>query len=156
MSWRAVFLVLSGSLAVLGITAQDAAVHATIEQTASTNRAGLKLTIDPTGSAAVEPQDAPMRKTNVDAQLSNRLFEDLKAIGPLSSLPKTHCMKSVSFGTSLYLTYNGETSPDLSCSASPDSKVGRLQKDVRELMQAAHATPNVRRHPRFTSTLPPK
>jgi hypothetical protein len=125
--------------------------QAIIENTGSTNSAGVKLIVGPSGAAEVQPRNAEARKTNVDARLSERLFQDLKSIGPLSALPRAHCMKSVSFGTSLYIEYNGERSPDLNCPVAADSKLAILQKDARDLMEAAHAKPRVGpRTPIFT------
>ena len=135
--------VLIGLSATLLSAAQTSPEQATIEQTGSTNTLGVRMTVTPGGTAHVQQQGLTTRETNVQSQLSQRLFEDLKTVGPLSDLPKTHCVKSVSFGTSLYLKYNGQTSPDLSCPAPPDSKVAILKKDVRDLMQAAHATPPI-------------
>src|SRR5581483_620069 len=123
--------------------AEAAPQQVTIEDTGSTNRTGVKLIVNGSGEVEVQPHDAESRKTSVDTRLCDRLLQDLKAVGSLSALPRTHCIKSVSFGSSLYLEFNGERSPDLSCPAAPDSKVGLLQKDVHELMEAAHATPKV-------------
>jgi hypothetical protein len=77
----------------------------------------------------------------INSDLADRLFRDLKAFSPLSPFPATHCVKSVSFGTSLYVEYNGERSPDLNCPAPPGSKLAQLQKDVNEIMQAVHWKP---------------
>lgn len=129
--------------------------QATIIDTGSTNRPGVKMIVNTLGSAEVQARDAESHKTNVDAHLCERLFQDLKSAGSLSAIPPVHCAKSVSFGSSLYIEFNGERSPDLNCPAPPDSKVATLQKDARDLMDAAHA--NTRIHPRtFTTTIPHK
>lgn len=122
------------------MAASDTAQQAVIENTGSTNTAGVKLIVNRSGTAEVQQRDAEPRKATLDQQLTQSLFEDLNSIGPLSALPRTHCMKSVSFGTSLYVEYNGERSPDLSCPAPADSKLAILQKHVRDLMTAAHAS----------------
>jgi hypothetical protein len=133
-------------------SAQPAPQQATVIDTGSTNVPGVTMTINALGAAEVRPRDAEARKTSVDAHLSERLFQDLQSAGPLSALPKPHCFKSVSFGSSLYVEFNGERSPDLNCPAGADSKLAALQKDVRDLMEAAHATPKL--HPRiFTTTV---
>lgn len=113
------------------------------------------MTVHASGAAEVQPRDAEARKTNIDAHLATRLFEDVKSAGPLSALPKPRCFKSVSFGSSLYLEVNGERSPDLNCPASPNSKLAALQKDVRDVIDAAHATPSTRSRI-FTTTVPHK
>ena len=142
MKWR---LTLSFLIALMGWGKVCAEEQATIEQAGSTNTGPVKMTVSPAGKARVYSHNSAGRTANVDAVLSQRLFDDLKAAGPLSALPPVHCMKSASFGTSLFLTYNGETSPDLSCPAAANSQLGPLQRDVRDLMQAAHATPHSRR-----------
>ena len=116
------------------------AQQATIEDTGSTNIPGMKLTVNSAGLAEVRQRGAAAQKLNIEPQIANRLFEDLKAIGSLNALPRTHCMKSVSFGSSLYVQFNGEQSPDLNCPTTPDSKLAMLQKDVRELMRVARAS----------------
>lgn len=139
----------------LAVIAQTTPQQATIEDTGSTNMAGVKMIVNPSGTAEVQPRNAQSRKTTVDVHLSERLFQDLKSVGPLSALPPVHCIKSVSFGSSLYVEFNGERSPDLTCPAQPDSKLAMLQKDVHDLMDAAHATPRIgsRVH---VFTVPPK
>jgi hypothetical protein len=128
---------------------EPASEQVTIESTGSTNAPGVKLLVSPSGSAEVQPRHAEARRTTVKAELANRLFEDLKSIGPLSALPPVHCIKSVSFGTSLYVEYEGERSPDLNCPVDANSKLGTLQKDARELMQAAHAKPRAGPRPKI-------
>ena len=132
--------VLSVLIPLILMAADNSAQQAIIENTGSTNAAGVKLIVKRSGAAEVQPRNAESRNTTVDQQLTQRLFEDLNSIGPLSVLPRTHCMKSVSFGTALYIEYNGERSPDLSCPPTADSKLAILQKDVRDLMAAAHAS----------------
>ena len=113
------------------------------------------MTVNVSGAAEIQPRDSEAHKTNIDAHLSERLFEDLKSVGALSALPKSHCFKSVSFGSSLYLEVDGERSPDLNCPAPPDSKLAVLQKDVRDLLDAAHAM--LQTQPRtFRTTIPHK
>jgi hypothetical protein len=137
------------------LAAEASPQQVTIEDTGSTNRPGVKLIVTSTGAAQVEIRDAEARKTNIDTRLCDRLFQDLKSAGSLGGLPRTHCMKSVSFGSSLYMEFNGERSPDLSCPAAQDSKVAILQKDARDVMEAAHATPKMT--PRtFIYTVPRK
>ncbi|SRR5579875_1349316 len=134
---------------------QPAPTQATIIDTGSTNRPGLTITVNPSGKAEIQPRDGETQKTSFDAHLCARLFEALKAAGPLSALPKVHCMKSVSFGSSLYVEFNGERSPDLNCPAPADSKLAGLQKDVRALMDAAQPASRTRVRT-FTTTIPHK
>jgi hypothetical protein len=58
---------------------------------------------------------------------------------PLSKLPKTACAKSVSFGTSQYVFFKGERSPDL-CGYG-DEKVATLKGDLAKIMSTASFPP---------------
>ena len=119
--------------------------QATIEMTGSTNTAPMKLTVSSAGSALVHVRQSGEVTNRLEAQVSSRLFDDLQSIGSLKALPRTHCIKSASFGTSLFVEFNGEQSPDLNCPAPAGSKTALLKKDVEELMQATHATPRMAR-----------
>jgi hypothetical protein len=123
----------------IAMLAAEQTQRATIIDTGSTNSAGMTLVVNAGGSTKVRPEGAEPHTVSLDPRLSDRLFKDLQSAGHLSDLPRPHCMKSVSFGSSLYVEFNGERSPDLNCPASADSKLSALQKDVREIMQAAHA-----------------
>ena len=125
-------------LMTIGLSQADNTQQATIQDTGSTNVAGVTLIVNDGGSTKVQPHGAEAHTVSLDSKLSQRFFEDLKSAGSLSALPHAHCMKSISFGSSLYIEFNGERSPDLNCPAPPDSKLSVLQKDVREIMQAAH------------------
>jgi len=100
----------------------------------STNRPGLTVTVDQTGNATVEPRNAQAQTTTLAAELSNQLMSDVKAAGTLSALPAQHCPKSVSFGSRLYLEFNGDRSPDLSCSPQSDPRAAALQKDANTIL----------------------
>ncbi len=65
-----------------------------------------------------------------------RLYSDLNAAQPLSSLPEPRCMKSVSFGTTLTLQFNGQKTPDLSCGDGGNSSLRALIRDVKEVVAA--------------------
>lgn len=117
--------------------------QATVEMSGSTNTAPMKLTISSAGAALVHVRQSGAVHNNLEAQVSSKLFEDLQSIGSLNALPRSHCMKSASFGTSLYIEFNGEQSPDLNCPAPAGSKTATLKKDVDDIMQATHATPRV-------------
>ncbi len=155
MRSRVVLSVLIPLSAAVSAAAQTTPQQVTIENTGSTNMPGVKLVVSPAGTAEVQPRDAEPRKANVDQHLCDQLFQDLKSISSLSALPRTHCVKSVSFGSSLFVEFNGERSPDLNCPAAPNSKVALLQKDAQALMDAAHATPRMRPHV-FVTTVPRK
>jgi hypothetical protein len=100
----------------------------------STNRAGATITIDEVGNATVEQRGSEPQSTKLAAELCQRFIRDVKAAGPLSALPPQHCPKSVSFGSSLYVAFNGDRSPDISCSPQKDPRSAALQKDANEIL----------------------
>jgi len=73
---------------------------------------------------------------NIPASLAEKIFGDVEAARPLSDLPKAHCAKSVSFGTSRYVFFKGERSPDL-C-GHDNEKIEALEGDLAKIMSAAH------------------
>src|ERR1051325_11677971 len=65
-------------------------------------------------------------------ELVQKFFSDLRAARPLSQLElETPCAKSISFGTSTYISYKGELSPDLSCST--DQRATVLVEDIKSM-----------------------
>jgi hypothetical protein len=109
----------------------------TIINTGSTNVPGMNVKLETSGpEATIERRDGSKEKITLAQEMCSRLLEDLKAAGPLNELPVKHCMKSVSFGTSLFIEYNGVRSPDLSCTQS-DTRAAALKKDAVEIMSTA-------------------
>jgi hypothetical protein len=78
------------------------------------------------------PSDQP---GSISASLAEKIFGDVEAARPLSALPKTRCAKSVSFGTSQYVFFKGEKSPDL-CGFD-NEKVETLKGDLAKIMSTA-------------------
>ena len=114
-----------------------------IEDSGSTNRPGLRVSVDQQGHATVEPRFGETRKVQLSQQLCDQLMRDLKQTGPLSELPARHCVKSVSFGSSLFVEYGGHRSPDLTCPAAEDSPTIALKKDAQDILQAAREAAGV-------------
>ena len=83
-----------------------------------------------------EPFD---QQGNIPASLAEKIFGDVEAARPLSELPKTRCAKSVSFGTSQYVFFKGERSPDL-CGFD-NEKIQMLKGDLAKIMSGAHFDP---------------
>ncbi len=111
--------------------------EATIVDTGSTNTPGKRVTLDNTGeSVTIEPREGPKQTTKVARKLCEQLMKDLQAAGPLDSLPATHCMKSASFGSKLYLEFNGVRSPDISCPEQSDQRTAALKKDAMDILDA--------------------
>jgi hypothetical protein len=116
---------------------------AVIENTGSTNTQGYRITISATGKAeymATERRgsvvEGKAQSVTVGASLAQRLLRDLKAAMPLSTLPVRHGMKSASFGTSTYVEYQGQRSPDLSFPGN--AKAQALHDDAGDIARALH------------------
>lgn len=102
----------------------------------STNRPGITVRLDKTGDATVEQRNSAPQSMKLDAHLCERLMRDVAAAGVLSALPEKHCMKSVSFGSRLYVEFKGDRSPDLSCPFQSDPRARALQQDANEILRA--------------------
>ncbi len=114
-----------------------ASAQVTVIDTGSTNVAGMNVTLESSGpQAMVEPRGGSPQKITLTHVMCNRLMQDLKAAGPLKDLPAVHCMKSVSFGTSTFIEFNGDRSPDLSCRQT-DPRLLALKKDASDILAAA-------------------
>ena len=96
----------------------------------------MRITFDHDGHATVEQRNSEARHVKLREHLCNQFMRDLKAAGPLSALPARHCMKSASFGSRLFIEFNGERSPDLSCPGQQDPRSDALQKDAQQILQA--------------------
>ncbi len=110
--------------------------EATIIDTGSTNRPGLRVTFDREGHATVARREEVWHIQLPD-HLCNRFMRDVNAAEPLHDLPTRHCMKSASFGSSMFIEFNGARTRDLSCSPQPDARAAALQKDANEILQQA-------------------
>jgi len=91
---------------------------AVILDSGSTNTSGYRIVVTRSGHA--EYVVGSTRATGeIPASAAARFFTDLSHAMPLSALPVERCMKSASFGTSLYLWWHGSRSPDVSCPGDP-------------------------------------
>jgi hypothetical protein len=129
---------------------------ATIVDSGSTNRAGFSITVDRSGNAEVNVRPRrfgalaergtgqaaappkPVQRT-LPKNLVETFYADLKAAGPLGSLPAVHCAKSASFGSTLTVTLGDEQSPDLSCGDGGNAAVRDLIGVVRQIVALANA-----------------
>ena len=116
--------------------------QATVEDTGSTNRAGLSVTFDREGHATVNPRNGEPQHVTLPEPLCKRFMQNLEAAGPLTELPAVRCVKSVSFGSRTFVEFNGGRSPDLSCPSS-DARSQLLQRDANEVLQAAREAANI-------------
>jgi hypothetical protein len=113
---------------------------AVILNTGSTNSTGYRIVVQSDGNAEYVMASERAR-TSVSRALALRFFSDLKA-APLQSVAHAQCMKSASFGTSLFVWWNHERSPDLSCAADAHGRT--LAQDARAIEQALDISGSVR------------
>jgi hypothetical protein len=124
----------------LSVTATlHAADSAVIVNSGSTNTAGFRIAVDPSGDAQYtatsrksEPKAAA--QTHVPDALVKRLYSDLDAAKPLASLPHPRCIKSASFGTRLTIEFGDSETPDLSCGDGDNAKLRALIRDAQEIV----------------------
>ncbi len=104
---------------------------AVIMNTGSTNANGYRIVIQQHGAA--EYVVGYRRATaTVTGDLTKKFFDDLAAAAPLDQLPSHPCMKSVSFGTSLFVWWSAHgRSPDLSCPT--DSRGSAVRNDAQRI-----------------------
>lgn len=149
MSTRSKFLILGAAgILLAALAAQAKPSHAkrptpavrtaVITNSGSTNTVGYEIVVSSNGKARYNGHPS-----HVGPAQAARLFHDLDAAGPLSNLKVNHGPKSASFGTSTYITYKTERSPDLSFGG--DAHAAALKADIDAIIQALHVT-NTPRH----------
>jgi hypothetical protein len=132
---------LLGLLTTLSLQIKTAeGVRATIIDTGSTNRPGLQITLDASGNARVESQGMEPHAVRLNSRLCREFINTIQSIASLHELPAAHCMKSVSFGSSLFIEYNGKQTPDLNCPVQQDPKADALKKQALEILKTVKAT----------------
>lgn len=128
--------------------------QATIIDSGSTNRPGLRVTVDRQGHAIIIEKSGETHRVELSPSMCAAFLHQVRNAVPLNNIPARHCFKSVSFGSSLFIEYQGERSPDLSCPGASNSETATLQKEAREILQAAQSAAGVRQHRIFTSVKP--
>jgi hypothetical protein len=111
----------------------------TVIDTGSTNRIGFQVTLDETGSAQVQPRTGESHQVKLDQAASARFLHAVKAAGTLRDLPATHCAKSASFGSKLFVEVGDDRSPDLSCPTQDNAQVEALKQQATEILQHAQS-----------------
>lgn len=111
---------------------------ATIANSGSTNAPGWSLTLRSDGKGSVDG-----RRFTVPLPLAQRFFADVTAARG-AAIAGRPCMKSVSFGTRLTVSWHGWISPDLSCPAGSQSAAA-LGQDVFRIVQIAQPPQGLRR-----------
>lgn len=136
---------------LMATTPQDEYRLAMIVNSGSTNRAGFRVTIGQSGAAEWtstprklgspgqrQEQPETIQRTLPRATV-DRFFADLATAKPLTSLPPAHCMKSVSFGSTLTITFGAEQTPDLSCGDGGNPAMRDLIRDANEIVALLQA-----------------
>lgn len=94
---------------------------AVILNTGSTNFAGYRVVLQRSGSAEYI-YGARRATATIDKSIASKFFEDAQRGMPLSKLQVAPCMKSASFGSSTFVWWRTERSPDLSCASDANSR----------------------------------
>lgn len=114
-----------------------ASEQVTIIDSGSTNVRGLTIVLDESGNGTVQARGGTKQIVKVPAELCETLLGDVKTAGPLDAIPVNRCMKSISFGTSLFIEFNGTRSKDLSCRAQADERAANLKRDAEQILNFA-------------------
>jgi len=109
----------------------------TITTTGSTNTVGMEVTLDGADNASIRPQSEAARQVKLTSSAVAAFTKALDVAGPLHALPANHCMKSASFGSSLFVSRGTDRSPDLSCPEQSDSRTAAIKKQAEDILQAA-------------------
>ncbi len=121
----------------------------TIIETGSTNTRGFEITVDDGENASIQSQAEPIRHFKLNATVASDFSKAVASAGPLHALTATHCMKSASFGSSLFITRGDDRSPDLSCPVQSDRVAADLKKRAEDIVQTAQKTAGLRTFRRF-------
>jgi hypothetical protein len=109
---------------------------AVILRTASTDTACKRFLVAPSGQVSFTIGNRTGKAT-LTPPLTQKFFEAIRAAEPLSKLPiQLNCVKSVSFGTSTFVSLDSEKSPDLSCPGN--AKAQQLFDDSNAILNAVH------------------
>jgi hypothetical protein len=118
---------------------------AVIVNSGSTNTAGFRIAVPQSGEAeytpaprrVIRPSSGPPAETHLQLpdSLVKRLYADLDAAKPFSSLPTQRCAKSASFGTMLTIALGFQETPDLSCGGGDSEKLKALLRDANDIVK---------------------
>jgi hypothetical protein len=108
---------------------------AVIMRTGSTNTSGYRIVVQRSGASEYITSSGRASAT-IPMALAGKFFADFASASPLRNVGRVGCMKSASFGTSLFIWWNHERSPDLTCSA--DARGRMLLDDATNIAQSLH------------------
>ncbi len=138
------FATLSTALAIATCVAAAPPDSAAIVDSGSTNAYGYTINVSSDGKGSVtlqrrgEPVGSAPKAFTIPAATTAKFFTDVAAAkkGNAATVP---CMKSASFGSSIHVSWQGWTSPDLTC--PPKDSLGQaLIADVDAIRHAAGVT----------------
>jgi hypothetical protein len=111
-----------------------------ITNSGSTNSPGYTLTINKDGSGSIKYEKGTWYfKTYTDKTFSTGTFDSshlaaiLAQIKDVGTIPSHGCARSISFGSTTSITYDGKTSSDISCLSKND---GKVFQDLRDAVQS--------------------
>lgn len=128
-------------LAVTGTLSAKTTDSAVITNSGSTNTLGYRIEVRADGSASVamvrgaSASPSPAKSFTVSPAVAKQFFTDLAAARQAKTVTEP-CMKSASFGSLTYVTWQGWRSPDLTCPPS-DATGKSLVNDVEEIRNSA-------------------
>jgi hypothetical protein len=118
---------------------------AVIHVSGSTNSRAVTIRVWSDAKASVQVAGAEARPIDLDADLTERFFRDVRAARATPGTPQ-HCMKSASFGTMTTVQWHDYASVDLQCPPLTPA-ANALALDVRTIQATANADTRVRRMP---------
>lgn len=131
---------LTAVMAIATFMAAGPGDNAVITNSGSTNAYGYTITVTPDGKATVAMQakgaaPSAAKPFTVPSATITKFFDDLAAArkANIASVP---CMKSVSFGSTTHVAWQGWQSPDLDCPPKDDLGTALLN-DVDAIRKAS-------------------
>ncbi len=117
-----------------------------ITNSGSTNTAGYVIELQRNGYVkwTVAPRSRFIQSTTPSSTTTqnsiqlplvraNTIFQAIEQAAPFNRYPPAFCIKSVSFGTALFATYNGQQTPDLNCPIE-DQRLAVLSEQIHGLI----------------------
>ncbi len=135
-----VLLVLTVGINMERSAAAGNSPYIVITNSGSTNMPGSTLTINRDGSGSITyekevPGQTLKHVTNKAFPAhtfdTGQLEQMLNKVGSVDKIPNHGCLKSMSFGSTTTITYQGKTSGDVSCISHADEKI---HQDIAHLV----------------------
>lgn len=118
-----------------------------IVNSGSTNTAAYTIELQRNGLVQwmITPRFQPVLSSSTSSPNRSRIptvrakniFQEIEQAFPFTQYEPVFCIKSISFGTTLSVVYNGQQSPDFNCPMK-DQRLVNLSKDIHELITDLH------------------